>query len=55
MKALPTERARAAAAHAPTANPMPVRNKKIKKRKKKKTFWRKVASEVWDEIEDIFD
>lgn len=55
MKALPTARAKAAAAHAPSQTPVPVKPKKQKKRKKKKALWRKVAGEIWDEIEDIFD
>ncbi|MEM7644588.1 MAG: hypothetical protein AAF366_19000, partial [Pseudomonadota bacterium] len=55
MKPLPTERAKAAAGHAPTPNPVPFRRKKTKKHKKKKTFWRRIASEILDEIEDIFD
>ncbi|MEM7490669.1 MAG: hypothetical protein AAF390_16245 [Pseudomonadota bacterium] len=58
MKALPVERARAAASHDPAANPVPVRRTKAKKKKKKRSrtpFWRKLAEEIIDEIEDIFD
>ena len=56
MKPLHPTEARAVASHRPApirmGAPKPV---KMKKRKKHKPLWRKLAEEVWDEIEDLFD
>ena len=53
MKPLRPEPARAAASHAPAAQPKKW-TKRLKSRRRK-SIWRKLAEEVWDEIEDIFD
>lgn len=53
MKPLPVAAARAAASHTPSANPKKLPRKKDRKRKKPK--WKKLLSEVWDELEDVFD
>nr|WP_238941536.1 hypothetical protein [Jannaschia sp. Os4] len=52
MKPLKPDAARAAARHAPMPLAKPV---KLRKPKRRKPLWRKVLSEVIDEIEDIFD
>ncbi|PWJ13258.1 hypothetical protein [Jannaschia seohaensis] len=54
MKALRPEQAQAAARHPTAPHPMPMKPPK-KKRKKKKSLFHKLAKEVWDEIEEIFD
>ncbi len=41
---------RAPHGYAPPARPV-----KAKKKKRRKSMWKKVIEEVWDEIEDIFD
>lgn len=53
MKSLRPEAARAAASHAPARHAVPIKKKKTKKARK--GFFQKIAEEVWDEIEDIFD
>ena len=59
MKPLRPQQAAAAASHGPRAQPAKVEGRPDraggKKRKKKRPLWRKVVSEVWDEIEDLFD
>ncbi|UWQ19308.1 hypothetical protein [Jannaschia sp. M317] len=57
MKALRPTAARAAAGHAPVKHPVPLKDAKTRRKtpKKRKSLWQKVASEIWDEIEDIFD
>ena len=52
MKPLKPEAARAATSHAPIPMAKP---KKVKRPKRRKPLWKKVLSEVIDEIEDIFD
>lgn len=53
MKAMRPKAAAAASSHAPVAHPVPMKAKR--KKKKSKSFWGKMAKEVWDELEDIFD
>lgn len=57
MKALRPGPADRAASHAPVKHPVPINGKAPKKQKKKKRkgLFRKLAEEVWDELEDIFD
>ena len=49
--ATPT-RAKPKAVHPKQPHPRP---RKVKKPKKRRGFWSKIAEEIWDEIEDIFD
>ncbi|MEO0860154.1 MAG: hypothetical protein AAFY65_06055 [Pseudomonadota bacterium] len=58
MKPLRPASAKAAASHDPAPHAVPMKTSKKKKKKKKKKskgFFRKLAEEVWDEIEDVFD
>lgn len=59
MKPLRPRQAEAAASHAPVRQPAKVggktRTPKGKKSKRRRPFWRKVVSEIWDEVEDLFD
>lgn len=58
MKPLRPQQAAAATSHAPRKNPAKMDRKsdrKQKKKRKKKSLWQRAVSEVWDEIEDIFD
>ncbi|WGH77943.1 hypothetical protein [Jannaschia ovalis] len=49
MKPLKTPRPR------PVVNTAPARPRKAKKKKPKRPLWQKIAAEIWDEVEDIFD
>jgi len=51
MKRLKLEAARSVAPSARSHKPRTVKGK----RKRRTPLWRKVAAEIWDEIEDIFD
>jgi hypothetical protein len=55
MKPLRPVEACAAAAHPPARTPTKMKPGKGKRRKRRKPLWRKVAEEIWDEIEDVFD
>lgn len=57
MKRLTPGRAEAVASHAPraTAKPIPPRKMKARKAKKRKPLWRKMAEDIWDELEDLLD
>lgn len=50
MKRLRPVAASSAASHPPRRQPA-----RIKKEKRRRPLWRKMAAELWDEIEDIFD
>jgi PHP family Zn ribbon phosphoesterase len=53
MKTLRPAQAARAASHEPAWQPIPMRRKPKKKRKK--PFWAKAMREIWEEIEDVFD
>lgn len=55
MKPLRPAQAEAAAAHPRTAKPVPLKPRKRKKPKKRRSLLHKIVEEIWDEIEDVFD